>query len=214
MPLVVRSVVCWLQVCAYPCANCGHCDTLNRLSDFERFSASLLLGGHHIDPALGAHSRRPFKARWHSTHSTRMPHASRFDIGKSSTARWLQCSSGRCPVGRCQQLPWRDVRVSFRLPLRRVLFMQSLVGTKVRKMQLLPRHVRSCTKFFAGLRVLSLHVSVCAEQKSVGTCLIAWTNPIDVSSYVPCSCKQRGTRQHCKPESDTASQRATCFPQS
>jgi len=44
-------------VCAYPCANCGHC-------------------GHHIDPA--------------------------FDIGKSSTARWLQCSSGRCPVGRCQ----------------------------------------------------------------------------------------------------------------
>jgi len=32
--------------------------------------------GHHIDPA--------------------------FDVGKSSTAKWLQCSSGRCPVGRCQ----------------------------------------------------------------------------------------------------------------
>ena len=32
--------------------------------------------GHHLDPA--------------------------FDIGKRSTARWLQCSSGRCPVGRCQ----------------------------------------------------------------------------------------------------------------
>ena len=32
--------------------------------------------GHHLDPA--------------------------FDVAKSSSARWLQCSSGRCPVGRCQ----------------------------------------------------------------------------------------------------------------
>lgn len=34
-------------------------------------------------------------------------HKLRFDIGKSSTASWLQCSGNRCPVGRCSPAPQR-----------------------------------------------------------------------------------------------------------
>jgi hypothetical protein len=40
-------------------------------------------------------------------------HELRFDIGKSSTASWLQCSGNRCPVGRCSPAPqWRDPQSS------------------------------------------------------------------------------------------------------